>query len=324
MSVNVSETYFKNNKNNLNTYLDLIFKEKKNRSIQNKLLNDYLEVRYYNYSDEVGNLKSIINKYLKESSIKLNDYNENINLINNYLYVFNELYLIDSSLDENIIKTRINELDNYRKKKMNISDTGFKNELFKIMKADLNKNLKFVNAFETPDFEISFDKQKNINVYNVNLNYNIIFNNLYSNYAITNAFNTGLVNEKKEEVLYYLYSATALRNIIKGEFNKNYLLEFDASLFNKRKKLNMILNIINSDPVKEFTILKISFSDYNNFKDDIYELKRNGFNFAVIIDNSYEENEVNYTKLRLFKYVIIDNEEYKYDSLLNLDNLILM
>lgn len=324
MSVNVSETYFKNNKNNLNTYLDLIFKEKKNRSIQNKLLNDYLEVRYYNYSDEVGNLKSIINKYLKESSIKLNDYNENINLINNYLYVFNELYLIDSSLDENIIKTRINELDNYRKKKMNISDTGFKNELFKIMKADLNKNLKFINAFETPDFEISFDKQKNINVYNVNLNHNIIFNNLYSNYAITNAFNTGLVNEKKEEVLYYLYSATALRNIIKGEFNKNYLLEFDASIFNKRKKLNMILNIINSDPVKEFTILKISFSDYNNFKDDIYELKRNGFNFAVIIDNSYEENEVNYTKLRLFKYVIIDNEEYKYDSLLNLDNLILM
>jgi hypothetical protein len=323
MSKNIAEIYFKRSKNNLNDYLTLIMGEKGQKNLQKNLINSYMEARYYNYADDYGNINTNIDKYLKDSIkplLKDNDHD----LLNNYLSILSEMYGIDSTDDENLIRNKINAINNKRIQKMSLSDKRFNDKLYKMIKLNQKDENKYLNSFNSEYFFLDINKIKKLNVYDVKLAYNIEFNTLYSNYAIINAFNTGLVNENKMEVLYYLYGIMLLKNIIKGEFKKEYLLDFDVNLFNKPKKLNMILNIINSDPIKELTALKVSYNDFNTYKNEFYDLKRNGYNIAVIIDSSYEESDINFTKLQLFKYVIINNEEYKYDSLLSLPNLIIL
>src|SRR5574344_1263371 len=289
MSINVAENYFKHQKNNLNNYLSFIMGENNNKTINNTLVKAYLELRYYIYVETLM-----------------------------------QLFYLNSFSSPELIKDKINAINNYRLQKLKINDKSFNESFYKTIKIDLNAEVNYFKDFLTDDFNLEINKIKNMNVYDVKIDYHIVFNNLYSKYAIINAFNTGLVNEDKLSVLYYLYAVMAVKNIIKGEFNKNYLLDFDFNLFTKKKKLNSLLNIINSDPIKDFTAIKISYNDFNNYKNEIYDLKRDGFNFALIIDSTYIDDDINFTKLQIFKYVIINNEDYKYDRLITLSNIIMI
>lgn len=324
MSINVAENYFKHQKNNLNNYLTFIMGEKNNKTINNTLVKAYLEVRYYNYGETYGSFKQTIEHYLKDSTKSLLNSNLDSELIKIYVETLMQLFYLNSFSSPELIKDKINAINNYRLQKLKINDKSFNESFYKTIKIDLNAEVNYFKDFLTDDFNLEINKIKNMNVYDVKIDYHIVFNNLYSKYAIINAFNTGLVNEDKLSVLYYLYAVMAVKNIIKGEFNKNYLLDFDFNLFTKKKKLNSLLNIINSDPIKDFTAIKISYNDFNNYKNEIYDLKRDGFNFALIIDSTYIDDDINFTKLQIFKYVIINNEDYKYDRLITLSNIIMM
>src|SRR5574344_723085 len=324
MSINVAENYFKHQKNNLNNYLTFIMGEKNNKTINNTLVKAYLEVRYYNYGETYGSFKQTIEHYLKDSTKSLLNSNLDSELIKIYVETLMQLFYLNSFSSPELIKDKINAINNYRLQKLKINDKSFNESFYKTIKIDLNAEVNYFKDFLTDDFNLEINKIKNMNVYDVKIDYHIVFNNLYSKYAIINAFNTGLVNEDKLSVLYYLYAVMAVKNIIKGEFNKNYLLDFDFNLFTKKKKLNSLLNIINSDPIKDFTAIKISYNDFNNYKNEIYDLKRDGFNFALIIDSTYIDDDINFTKLQIFKYVIINNEDYKYDRLITLSNIIMI
>src|SRR5574344_675686 len=295
MSINVAENYFKHQKNNLNNYLTFIMGEKNNKTINNTLVKAYLEVRYYNYGETYGSFKQTIEHYLKDSTKSLLNSNLDSELIKIYVETLMQLFYLNSFSSPELIKDKINAINNYRLQKLKINDKSFNESFYKTIKIDLNAEVNYFKDFLTDDFNLEINKIKNMNV-----------------------------NEDKLSVLYYLYAVMAVKNIIKGEFNKNYLLDFDFNLFTKKKKLNSLLNIINSDPIKDFTAIKISYNDFNNYKNEIYDLKRDGFNFALIIDSTYIDDDINFTKLQIFKYVIINNEDYKYDRLITLSNIIMI
>lgn len=318
---NITSEYIKNTKKSINEYLELIFKDKKNQRISNKLLEAYVEARYYNYVEE-GPIKQMIDSYIKEESKKIDGDKELINL---YVNVFSQMVYIDGYTEMSTLKEKINTLNNYRIQKLGIVEKNFKDNMLKLINIHNTKRDKLLNNLQSEAFLVEYKKiGKKKNLFNVTMKHQIKFNPLYSEYAINNAFKTGMVNENRMIILYSIYSAEMITNIIKCDFKKHYLIDFDENLFSKSKKLQGILNILDLDPIKDMTSFKITYTNFLEYKNDIYDLKRKGFNFSVIIDSKYVDDDVNFTKLQLFKYVIIENAEYRYDSILKQNNCIMM
>lgn len=317
MSVNITNEYFKNCKKEITDYLNLIMGSKSNKNIANLLIEGYLEARYYNYA-ESNTIKNMITNYLKDTAKNLN---ENKDLINIYLDIFNQMFYFDSFQDDLTIKNKVNTINNYRVQKLGINEKGFVENFIKIIKYNNNQRNKYLKNISSKDFYLNVSKTNIKDVFDVQIKHNITFNKLYSEFAINNAFNTGLVNENKMSVIYYLYVKILLENIINGDFTKNYLIDFDSELFLKKKKLTGNLIILDSDPIRELTSFKIKYTDFLNNKNEFYDMKKEGYNFAVIIDDSYIDDITNFTTLQIFKYIIME-EEYDYPNINNMDNVI--
>ena len=68
--------------------------------------------------------------------------------------------------------------------------------------------------------------------------------------------------------------------------------------------------------------MKIRYEDFQKKKEEIYELMRNGYRVALIIDNSFEVDYKNIGMLKMFKYIIIDKQSKKYDEIKEYRNLL--
>ena len=121
---------------------------------------------------------------------------------------------------------------------------------------------------------------------------------------------------------YYLVVVQVLKDILKQNFKRQYIVEFAYTLLNKPKKLNNLLNIINNLATQDKICLKIRYEDFKKNKEEIYELMRNGYRVALIIDNSFEVEYKNIGMLKMFKYIIIDKQSKKYDEIKEYRNLL--
>ena len=121
---------------------------------------------------------------------------------------------------------------------------------------------------------------------------------------------------------YYLVVVQVLKDILKQNFKRQYIVEFAYTLLNKPKKLNNLLNIINNLATQDKICLKIRYEDFKKKKEEIYELMRNGYRVALIIDNSFEVEYKNIGMLKMFKYIIIDKQSKKYDEIKEYRNLL--
>lgn len=322
MSVNIANEFVKNNKKILEEYLELIFGDKIAKRLNSKFLDAYIEARYYNYGDDSNNISSSINFYLKDMIKSIIDGDKDI--LNLYYTIYKEIYYLDGSFDNETIKKHIDNIVEIREEKLGLKEKKFKGKIAKLVEQTKVRRDKYIRNLDPIDFDIVYEKLDIENLYNVKFVSKIIFNSLYSDFAVKNAFVTGVVNEDRMSAEYYALMKRILTNIIKGNFKEEYLIDFECSLFSKKKKLGSTLNILDFDAVKEMCTFKISYSDFLLFKEEIYELKRDGYNFSVVIDSSYIDDDVNFTKLQLFKYVIIDKVDYKYERLLKLKSIILM
>ena len=182
---------------------------------------------------------------------------------------------------------------------------------------------QLIEGFDTEEFAIKLTNypEKN-NIYRVNLTQNIKFPKEYSEFAINKAFMTGNVGEDRLFVEYYLVVVQVLKDILKQNFKRQYIVEFAYTLLNKPKKLNNLLNIINNLATQDKICLKIRYEDFKKKKEEIYELMRDGYRVALIIDNSFEVDYKNIGMLKMFKYIIIDKQSKKYDEIKDYRNLL--
>jgi hypothetical protein len=118
-----------------------------------------------------------------------------------------------------------------------------------------------------------------------------------------------------------------IRMILDGKFNTQYLVDFPMTLFEKSKKLNQVLRIIDDPSIQEKIKIKIKYRDFIIHREQIYELMKNGYKFAVIIDDSFIISKEHMKKLEVFNYVIVSKklkyfEEFK-ENAEALENLII-
>lgn len=320
MSINVMQDYIKITEEEIISYLKLIFERAYNKKIALRYMDAYMNVRFYNFYQKDENLtfrKNFLNALKEEEARLIKQFPEKKRLIENMELFYYYILYFDKISYKTDIEEIINKLYKIRKKLLKKDNEDFKQNFYNTFKEYLAKKEEFFKKYETEEFFLKItDYEGAGNVHRVNLRYNIKIPMIYSNQAIENVFNSGIIGEDKLLVEYNLISMQVIQDILKGNFRRQYIIEFEASLFKKNRKLKSLLNIINNSAIQDNVNLKITYTEFLQNKEMIYELMRNGFKFAVVLDNSFEPEYANFERLNAFYYTIASKNLSYFDKVL--------
>ena len=180
---------------------------------------------------------------------------------------------------------------------------------------------KLLSRFETNQFFLKITNYKDkSNIYRVNIKHQLKFPMEYSEMAINKVFNMGITNEDKLTIEYYLIVVQIIKDIIKQNFKKQYIVEFAETLLEKPKKIKGLLNSIDNVAIQDKLILKIRHEHFIENKEKVYELMREGYRFSIILDNSFEVSYKNMENLKMFKYVILNKDSKQYGEVMRFND----
>jgi len=325
MKYNIVNEYIEFQRKTISSCIKKIIEDYFVEEYFNELFSIYVDARYYDYYNYSSNdLENNICKLLRKKAIDLmQDNTEENNLkIKEILFIFNFILYLDEvkTIDKN--STFINYVYKYRKQLLNKDDVEFKTFLLKYIEDNRDKRDKFINKFTCHDFFVKFFSTSKTGVFDVMLNYRLEFPKLYSDYAIDRVFNTGVVSEDKLSIEYIFITLRVLDDVRACVYDKNYLLEFASSLLEKKTKIEGILEIINNDCVKDKVALKIDYETYKVYKDNIFDLMKEGYAFAIMLNDENILSDSFFDSLEMFKYIIINNDS-KYCHLMSSNDKII-
>ena len=320
MTCNVLKAYINLTKSEINDYMKLIFEKKYLKRISDQYIEAYLNVRFYNFykkDEELTFRKNFLNA-IKEAEIKIEQENpkdaklvRNMGLFYDYILYFDKIsYRID-------LTETIDKLFRLRKRVLRKDNEDFKNKFLKTYVYYVDKKEEFLNQFASEQFSLKVTPYEGISDVNkVILEHHIDFPEIYSEIAIEKTFNSGITKEDKLFVEYSLICINVINDIARGNFKKQYIIEFAPTILKKTKKLKSLLNIINNPTAQDKLNIKIKYEDFTNNKELIYDLMREGFKFAVILDNTIDTTYGTLQKLNAFRYIIISKNLRNYNGIM--------
>ena len=320
MTINIMEQYIEITKKQVEEYMKLVFKDKFNKGYCELFTERYINIRYYNYyeNEVIETMRRKILNHLKQvgEDIIINNINDR-ELIENMRIFFYYVLYFDDVVYYKDLKNKIQQISKIRERIYGYSSEQFTDELYEKMQEYIKQKKEIMNRFLSDNFFIKLtnypDKTK---IFRVNLKYkNIKFPLEYSEFAINKAFQVGLMAEDKLVVEYYLAVIQILKDILKLNFKRKYILEFADTLLKKPKKIKSILNIISSSAVQDKVSLKIRYEYFVQNRETVYELMRNGYKITIILDNSFDVTFKNIETLQMFEFVIISRELKEYSEI---------
>lgn len=320
MTYNVLGEYIKITTKEINDYMKLIFENKYIKRISDKYIEAYLNVRFYNFYPKDDNLtfrKNFLNviKLAEQNIAQENP--KDIKLIENMGLFYYYILYFDKISYRKDINENIEKLYKLRAKILKKYDEDFKDKFYSTYEKYLKIKEDFINKFEDENFYLKITDYEGIsNTHKVMLKYNIKFPMIYSNIAIQKVFDTGIILEDKLNVEYYLVAADVIQDILRGHFKRQYVVEFAPTILLKPKKMKSILNIINNPAAQDKISLKVKYEDFITYKEQIYELMRQGFRFAIIVDDTMDSSYSTLSKLNVFSYIIINKKLKNYDEIM--------
>ena len=309
--MNIASEYIDFSRNSIKKYLMLILDHYFDQDIYDDMINAYINTRYYNlYPVMDEKFEANIVYYLKKS---VKDIDEKFKDKARYMFkMFKYILYFDGAFECDSVRKLISEIKMFRLIELKISDGNFESKLYNMLEEDLLAKKNFLESFSDKNFSMKYLKIKD-QIFYCTLEHNLKFSKLYSDYAIEKVFSNKVISEQKLFVSYSLACVRALEDVIKGNFDKVYILDYVFSLVSKPKNNHRLLKTIDNDIIKEKLVLKIKYSDYVANHEAVYELTRNGFKIALEIDSSFEFNDENNKILKIFAYVITSDSKL-YDS----------
>ncbi|MBQ9853975.1 MAG: hypothetical protein IJO57_02960 [Bacilli bacterium] len=316
MANNTSSDYIKFIKKNITKYMSLIMEKRFLKEPFNDLLEVYINARYYNYYESKNkNFVANINSHMREKAIEIIKEKEekDITKIEQMFYLFKYILYLDDVLNDKSLKDVVYEIDEYKRLNLNIIDDDFITEFSSLVGENQKKKEKYLNGFNSDKFYLRLNETNKKNAYFVELEHNVKFNKIYSDYSINKVYNTGIVYEDRMIITYHLVSNLILKDKVKGNFKNKYLVSFPISIFNKKEKNNRIFHIIDDEIIKNNLVITFIYSDYLDNKETIDDLVKEGYLIGIILDDKFENTEKNLIWLSIFEY-IIPNDQVILDS----------
>ena len=319
MTINIINQYIDIVKKQITTYMKAVFNNKFKKDYNDRFIEKYINTRYFDFygSNESTNIRKRIIEQLKnvQDEIIINHI-EDRELVEQMCVFFYYVLYFDHVVYYKDLREKINKTAKLRYKVLGKQSEAYSEDIYLKMVNFEEQKKQLIEKFSTDEFILKLSNyQENAKIYRANLMYKIKFPREYSEYAIKKAFTTGNVGEDRLFIEYYLVVIQVLKDILKQNFKRQYIVEFSHTLLSKPQKLKNLLNIINNPGIQDKICLKIRYENFSKKKEEIYNLMREGYRIALIIDNSFEIDYVNIEMLKMFKYVIIDKQSKKYEEM---------
>ena len=318
MNYNIIDEYINFNRDKYLEFFKIMLGSHYQRYLCSLFIDKYIDVRYYNetnYLTEKDFIKRL-NKELIDLTKKLAE-EDNFEDVKNLVALFG--YIV--YFDDICVITQDMELINMmlEDEVIKIKDKSQLKQAVKEWYISLKKGKEaFSKAISTKDFNL-LEKRMYRKLHYLELEHNVKISNLYSEYAIDKAYNTGVVNEDKLFITYILASELVLNNAINLDFSRYFLVPMASTLFEKEKKFARLLNVINNPLAKKFISIRITYSDYKKNKSKINNLISDGYSFGIELDEKYTGNT---SELVLFPYVFAYDDSPEYEMLIREKDLL--
>ena len=177
--------------------------------------------------------------------------------------------------------------------------------------------VKFLlNKLETGMFELKFNNLTEKNTYAVELQHNIQFSKVYSEYIVDKTYSEGIVAEDKIEVLSSLLLAQLVKDMFAGVFNKKYIIYVPETLYEKNVKLDKIFKMLDDDFAKNCINIVVQFEHLNKNKKIIRTLIKEGYHFSTNMNNVEKIKKTEEANLHIMDYIFVTKTKATKTNLL--------
>lgn len=291
----------------------LLAKEKKyviNSNLRDDFINTYIKAKYYSGDDSksITKIKTNISDFSSSLSKKyIRDEQQQIT-INAYENALNLIAVLEQNRNNIADKTKIysDSVKKYNDWEEEYIEYVVYN-ILEIQKKCVNTINESLKKLETTTFTVEFNKvgsKKDLSV--ADLKHNISFSKVYSDYIVDKTYKEGIVAEDKIAVLLTLLSGQLAKDIIAFNYNKKYMFYIPNSLFEKEKKIESLLKLLDNEYAKNHTYILIDIETIFKNKKLISKLKKSGYSFSILVNKKINIDEKNIGQLYLSEYFIID------------------
>ena len=324
MTANLMDQYIQNTRNNIKDFTKMFFGEEYNEEVSNEYIDTYIESRIYNFGegeDKFFYIRINSNLSIKKNELQMRFPKIEEKVLDDNLRIYQFVFYIDGVRS-------IADLPQFCKLVCDKRNTQFElksvinleERLLKLIKRVNEEKESFFKKYETEYFSLNIEKYKLIdNTYKVDLNYEFKIPYIYSEKVIEEVYNEGVINEDKLMIEYTLLTLLCIKDINKGNFDTKYIVNFASSLYKKKQKLKQTLKILDNAVAQDKVFLKLNYQDFEENKELIYELMKDGFRFAIIIDDTFNPSIMELKKLSIFKYLLIAEQSKNFDEIKRLE-----
>ena len=296
-------------------------------TIKDTLLKAYIDARYYNNCGDINvsydgrNVGAKIEKVIDDTSFEIvRNYKGNDNKFKDKVMKFNTIFKIITYIEKyDNVKDLEDKKKKYRNKLSEYLNNDFLNDellnklvskLIKICKT-YNSMLKYtLDKMQTNLFEVKYNRIANRKIFALEIDHNLSFSKIYSDYIIEKTYNEEGVVFDRLAVLINILSTRIVVNMLKGDFVSKYLLYIPYNLYAKTNKINDIFEMFVDEFAKNSIVVLINYDEIDDNKAMIKSLVKKGYKFAINID----DNNINDKDLELMyivDYIFVLNEENK-------------
>ena len=328
MTSNLMEQYIKKTTSFLKNFTKMFLAEKYDETISNEYIDAYIDSRIYNFGEtEQKFFYKRIYASLLERKNEIRKLYPKIDekILENHLELYQFVFYIDDIRPISDLTEFVNTICDKRRTMYEIEGIkNIENKILKSIKKYREEKEDFIKKYQTEDFSLQIDKYTLIkNTYKVNINYNFKIPYIYSNTVINEVYNNGTVNEDKLIIEYILLTLECIKDINNADFSRKYLVDFANTLYKKQKKLKQTLRVIDNAAIQDKIFLKIYYQDFEENKELIYSLIKEGYRFAIIIDDSFKPTLMNIKKLSIFEFLLVPEQCKNYEKIKENENKII-
>lgn len=294
-------------------------------SIKDALGDIYMDAKYYN-NCALGELDvnvkvtaSKVEKTLLDCSISLfKNYKGNDDKYHDKLKKFLKIMVLINKLEEDYIN-----IDDLEKKKdvyikkilryLKYNDLPAKElkamvgNIIKVQRSYASMMKFLFNKLDTGMFKLAYNQVGKEKIYVLDLEHNIQFSKMYSDYIVDKTYTEGLVAEDKLEVLATLLSSQLVKDMLAKEFNKKYLVMIPDSLFAKEKKLEKIIGMFDDGHAKNSVLFLLNVDMVNDNKKIVKKLIKENYHFGIDLSSVKNIRKKDETSLYLVDVLVTTN-----------------
>ena len=311
----------------LNEILDILNEEDELKineaTIREMLVESYIDGKYYNYCGDVNveydgrnvntrlcaaisnEAKELVAKYRgsdKKFEEKVDKYSKMLQLICYLEHAYKNMTTVADKRDfyKNKVLKYMTPID-YSAELLN--DTV--NKIIRVQNK-YRAMLKYImEKLETNMFVLKYSSTSKKNVFASDLDHNVSFSKVYSDYIIDKTYSDGIIAEDKLEVQINLLLLQLLKDMFAGDFNKKYILYVRESLYGKVNKLIKIFKLFEDDYAKSNVIILVRYDYLVEYKKNIIKLMKAGYKFMVDLEDN-DISVINESIVQMMEYIVVN------------------